>query len=83
MQIKINDRNITLGRGEVKQARRICTQFLSSIEAIATKHAQKSFYFTTLVVMHVLTQQLLDEIDTETLSKYMKIINEIRENPRS
>lgn len=72
-----------LESNEVKQSRKVCAEFLKSIEKISNDHAQKSFYFTTLIVMHVLTQQVLDEMDPQTLSEYMKMINELRQqNPR-
>lgn len=80
MKIKINDREVILGPEEVKQSKKICTDFLKNIEDISNKHVQKSFYFTTLVVMHVLTQQLLDEMNPDTLSEYMKMVNDIRQN---
>ena len=80
MNIKINDKEMNLNNNEVKRARKISSEFLKNIEETSTKHTQKSFYFTTLIVMHVLTQQLLDEMDADTLSKYMKMVTDLRNN---
>lgn len=80
MVIKINDKDMTLNNNEVKNARKISAEFLKNIEKTSNEHNQKSFYFTTLIVMHVLTQQLLDEMDPNTLSKYMKMVTDLRNN---
>lgn len=80
MKININNREVVLNSGELKHSKKICVDFLKNVEEVSEKHTQKSFYFTTLVVMHVLTQQLLDEMNPDTLSDYMKMINELRQN---
>ena len=49
MQIKINGKDIVLNNNEVKQSRKICSEFLKNVETISTNHAQKSFYFTSSI----------------------------------
>lgn len=78
MIFTINKQKIDLNNKEAKQAKKVCVDFLKQIESISDKHGQKSFYFTSLIIMHVLTQQLLDEMNPETLSNYMRMVNELK-----
>lgn len=80
MTIKINGKDVVLNANEVKQAKKIVSEFLKNVEESSTRHAHKSFYFTMLVVMHVLTQQILDEMDADTFGKYMKMVNDLKKN---
>ena len=46
--------------------------FMEEVEKNSKDTGNTSLYFTTLILMQVLSQEALDHIDSETLQKYME-----------
>lgn len=78
MRINVSGYFIRLNDREVKFAREKVSQFLLRIKKIGDKHCMPSFYFTVLVVAHVVTGELLDTITSEELSKVMNALYKIQ-----
>ena len=47
-------------------------KFMEEVEKNSKDTGNTSLYFTTLILMQVLSQEALDHIDSETLQKYME-----------
>lgn len=79
MRIKINEKEIVLNNREVKSAKYILSQFLNKIQDEARRNEQPTYYFTMLIVMQLMSQELIDEIDPEHLEYIMNSISKIKE----
>ena len=75
MTYKINGKSIKLNRAEVKISRRILAKYLKRIEGSAKEHHLPTFFFTFLIVAHVMTQEALDNMDPENLAMIMNTLN--------
>lgn len=75
MTYKINGKSIKLNRAEVKISRRILAKYLKRIESSAKERHLPTFFFTFLIVAHVMTQEALDNMDPENLAMIMNTLN--------
>lgn len=75
MTYKINGKSIKLNRAEVKTSKRILAKYLKRIEDSAKEHHLPTFFFTFLIVAHVMTQEALDNMDPENLAMIMNTLN--------
>lgn len=57
---------------ETAAAKRMVAKFMEEVEKNSKDTGNTSLYFTTLILMQVLSQEALDHIDSETLQKYME-----------
>nr|WP_303182443.1 hypothetical protein [Lachnoclostridium phocaeense] len=71
MRIKINGEELRLPIGEVRACKRIMSKFFMDMKRWTDKHRRPTYYFTLLVVTHVMTQKLLDEFDPKALANVM------------
>lgn len=67
MKYRVNGIEIPLDRKETAAAK-----FMEEVEKNSKDTGNTSLYFTTLILMQVLSQEALDHIDSETLQKYME-----------
>ena len=70
MKYRVNGIEIPLDRKETAAAKRMVAKFMEEVEKNSKYTGNTSLYFTTLILMQVLSQEALDHIDSETLQKY-------------
>ena len=63
MIIHLKDTAIQLNPSEVRAAKKLISRFITSVS---------SFYFTVLIIMHMMSQQLLETFDPKDLQEIMK-----------
>lgn len=78
MKITINNREITLNNQEVKSAKNMVSRFISNIKQESERSGQPTYLFTSLIIMHIMSEEMLDEIDAKTLEYLMNQIEESR-----
>lgn len=78
MTITINGEEIKLNPEEVKSARRIVSKFFHKIDQISSEKGQPTYYFTLLIIAHVISGEALDHIQPERLAMFMNEINNKR-----
>ncbi len=71
MIIKLKDTEIKLNNREVKSAKRLVSQFLDSVKNVTDKEIAPTYWFTLLIMMHVMSQEMIDDFDTETIALIM------------
>lgn len=67
MKYRVNGIEIPLDRKETAAAKRMVAKFMEEVEKNSKDTGNTSLYFTTLILMQVLSQEALDHIDSETL----------------
>ena len=67
MIVKIRDKELHLNPIDVKASKKLISNFLDSAKEASHERMNPTFYFTLLIVMHMLSQDLLNEIDPSTL----------------
>lgn len=67
MKYRVNGIEIPLDRKETTAAKRMVAKFMEEVDKNSKDTGNTSLYFTTLILMQVLSQEALDHIDSETL----------------
>ena len=70
MLIHIKDQMLQLKPEEVQTSKKLISRMLKTIENSSRKCGQWSFYLTFLIVMHMMSQSLLNEVAPETFERY-------------
>lgn len=78
MKYKVNGRELLLNNAEVKSAKRVVASFLKNIDKLAAERHQPTYYFTALLVMHLMSQEALDNMDPDNLARIMNTLEHIR-----
>lgn len=79
MQIVIGKKRIKLVDSDVKVAKRILRNFLDSSRKHADEQGAKTFYYTLLCVMYVMSHDLIESLTPEVLAM---ILNARAENEK-
>ena len=72
MIIHLKDTAIQLNPSEVRAAKKLISRFITSVSSASKRTRQISFYFTVLIIMHMMSQQLLETFDPKDLQEIMK-----------
>ena len=72
MIIHLKDTAIQLNPSEVRAAKKLISRFITSVSSASKRTGQISFYFTVLIIMHIMSQQLLETFDPKDLQEIMK-----------
>lgn len=72
MIIHLKDTAIQLNPSEVRAAKKLISRFTTSVSSASKRTGQISFYFTVLIIMHMMSQQLLETFDPKDLQEIMK-----------
>ena len=72
MIIHLQDTAIQLNPSEVPAAKKLISRFITSVSLASKRTGQISFYFTVLIIMHMMSQQLLETFDPKDLQEIMK-----------
>lgn len=68
MQVKFGDTMIHLVPKDVKLAKRLVRKFLSVSKTKADEYGAKTFYYTLLCVMYVMSHDLIENLSPEVLA---------------
>ena len=68
MQINIKGKEINLNKREVASCKRIISEFIDNVKGASKDGLRPTYYFTFLIIMHVLSQQLLEDLDDDSLN---------------
>lgn len=68
MQVKFGDTMIHLVPKDVKLAKRLVRKFLSASKTKADEYGAKTFYYTLLCVMYVMSHDLIENLSPEVLA---------------
>lgn len=60
--------DLKLDPREVKSTKKAVSQFLAHMKEITENELAPTYYLTLLIMMHVMSQELLDDFDEETLA---------------
>lgn len=80
MVIKVKEKELQLNNSEVKSAKHVVAGFIDKVKSISKDGLSPTYYFTFLIVMHTLSQELINEIDAETLEI---IMNRLKKQSRT
>lgn len=69
MTIKLGDENIRLNPYEVQLCRKQIAQYIQTVRKASSNRI--SYYFTFLIMMHVMSENLLDQMDPKELQQIM------------
>lgn len=72
MIIHLKDTAIQLNPSEVRAAKKLISRFITYVSSASKRTGQISFYFTVLIIMHMMSQQLLETFDPKDLQEIMK-----------
>lgn len=75
MRIEFKGRTIKLLQRDVKNCRKNCALILKQIETVARDSNRYTYYLTFLIIMHMMTEDLLDEFDPAILEEVFKELN--------
>ena len=76
MQIKIKEKEIKLKTGEVTSAKKVVSRFLDEVRRQSWNFQQPTYYFTVLIIMHLISKEALDNMDPDSLAKIMDAFSE-------
>ncbi len=71
MIIRLKDTEIKLNDHEVKSTKRVISQFLDTVRNVSDKEVAPTYWFTLLIMMHIMSQEMLDDYDIETMALIM------------
>ena len=67
MRIIVGKTEVTLIPRDVRAAKKLITDFMNSVKIKAEKSNAPIFYFTTLLMMHLMSQDQINAITPETM----------------
>lgn len=71
MNMYFKNGTIRLNKKEVRSTKKLITQFISNVKKEADNNLSPTYYFTLLMMMHVMSQELLNDFDEATLTNIM------------
>lgn len=72
MRLNVNGVEIKFDPDEVKATNRLVYEFLDSVRKVADENLAPTYWFTLLVSMHVISDQMLKDYDIENISMIME-----------
>lgn len=79
MKITVKGRELHLDNREVKSAKRVVTRFMEGVNRTSKSQQQPTYYFTVLLMMHILSQDAIDHMDINSLAKVMNTFQAVRD----
>lgn len=71
MTIKIRNIEVKLKKREVQSTKRAISQFISHVKELSEGELAPTYYFTLLIMMHIMSQEFLNDFSPETLAEIM------------
>lgn len=76
MVININNEKIELDNKEVQAAKTMVAKFISEVRKESFKNNEPTFFFTALIIMHLMSQDAINKLDPKDFSVMMKSITQ-------
>ena len=80
MKITLQGKEAALNNAEVKSAKRIVARFMKQVETSAKSQQRPTYYFTVLLIMHIMAQDAIDSMGIENFTKVLNALNETGRN---
>ncbi len=74
MLIDFNGTKLNLDPKEVASTKRLITKFIDEIKEKSEIELAPTYYFTLLFMMHVISQDMLNDFDQVSLEKIMEVL---------
>lgn len=68
MKIYVMGKDFKLNGKDVSTAKKMALEYFENIRKLSVQHIAPKLYWTSIVVMHVVTNELLNSIDPESLA---------------
>ena len=68
MKVILGNKEIKLVEADVKTSKKLIRDFLGQVKAQAEENELNTFYYTMLVVMYVMSNDLIDSLTPEVLA---------------
>lgn len=75
MKLTVNNIQMEFNDREVKSCKRVVSNFIDMVRESADNNLSPTYYFTFLLIMHLMSQSLIDEFDAKTMAS---IINRLK-----
>ena len=72
MKIKIGDTTIKLNKREVASCKKIVSKFITVVQKETDDKKTPTYFFTMLIVMHVMSQSVLSEFDSAVIEEIIE-----------
>ncbi len=72
MIVDFKDSKIKLDPKEVASTKRVVSQFIDYVKSLSDKELAPTYYFTLLMMMHIMSQEMLDDFDEKTIKYIME-----------
>lgn len=73
MKIVVNDQTIELWDKEVSTAKKMATKCLDAVHKQTTEKKWPTLYFTFLLMIHLMSAELLENISPETMKQILNV----------
>lgn len=71
MKIRIKGTTLKLNNREVASCKRVISSIIDKLQEKTDKNLSPTYFFTFLIIMHVMSQSILNEFDEKTLAEIM------------
>ena len=71
MKLDVMGKEVELKKEEVSACKKMVTKFFEQIRALAARRIAPTFYWTAVIVTHVITTEMLNTIDPVFLEKLL------------
>lgn len=78
MIVTINGQDMHLNPREVRSAKKIITGFMDRMRKHCAKSGMPTYFFTFLVVLHVMSQEALNTYDSKNMAFILETLEEER-----
>ena len=75
MVVHVNGKDIKLSNKEVNSCKKMILNFLQNVDKTAQENSLPTYYFTTLIMMQVLSQELLASFDADSFANIMNALS--------
>lgn len=75
MIVYFRNSSLKLNPREVRSTKRAVTNFINHVKKLSKNELAPTYYFTLLMMMHIMSQELLNDMDEETLAYIMNRLN--------
>lgn len=78
MKLKINDKWLDLNEDDVRLCRDVVNRTITNYQEEAEKKNAPQFYITSLVLMHLISGELLEDLPEEEWSRFLEYLEQKR-----
>ncbi len=75
MIVYFRDAMIKLNPHDVRSTKKAVTNFINHANDLSKDQMNPTYYFTLLMMMHIMSQELLNDMDAQTLANIMNKLN--------